>query len=306
MSATPKPTKTRGKRTSAPPEPTGDSSDSGRARSLSPGRSSSRRVTSAKAAAQSKWNLSASQTIDQSSSDSDKDNFTDSVSRRVKFRRSKELKDFADGVNAAALSKFKIPKKAELKLDVKTTPTDPSSAAKQNLLAPSGAGLAGDAGDPSVVVGYSGKVLGYRNPADPAESAGKTENFNPEMYVAQGVEIPLRSKIGSGCYLPLVPLQGPGSGQPKLTPQGANLRLSPYPKSKPKNSSVNVTDQSGTGSVAVGTEESNNSLAGPAPGVDAVGQCCAILIGIGAISVLKSKIFDTFGIVSVLVLKEVS
>ena len=35
-------------------------------------------------------------------------------------------------------------------------------------------------------------------------------------------------------------------------------------------------------------------------------QCCAILIGIGAISVLKSKIFDTFGIVSVLVLKEVS
>merc|ERR1711923_307426 len=34
-------------------------------------------------------------------------------------------------------------------------------------------------------------------------------------------------------------------------------------------------------------------------------QCCAILIGIGAISVLKSKIFDTFGIVSVLVLKEV-
>ena len=35
-------------------------------------------------------------------------------------------------------------------------------------------------------------------------------------------------------------------------------------------------------------------------------QCCAILIGIGAKSVLKSKIFDTFGIVSVLVLKEVS
>ena len=34
-------------------------------------------------------------------------------------------------------------------------------------------------------------------------------------------------------------------------------------------------------------------------------QCCAILIGIGAISVLKSKFFDTFGIVSVLVLKEV-
>ena len=34
-------------------------------------------------------------------------------------------------------------------------------------------------------------------------------------------------------------------------------------------------------------------------------QCCAILIGIGAKSVLKSKIFDTFGIVSVLVLKEV-
>ena len=34
-------------------------------------------------------------------------------------------------------------------------------------------------------------------------------------------------------------------------------------------------------------------------------QCCAILIGIGVISVLKSKIFDTFGIVSVLVLKEV-
>ena len=32
-------------------------------------------------------------------------------------------------------------------------------------------------------------------------------------------------------------------------------------------------------------------------------QCCAILIGIGAISVLKSKIFDTFGIVSILVLK---
>ena len=34
-------------------------------------------------------------------------------------------------------------------------------------------------------------------------------------------------------------------------------------------------------------------------------QCCAILIGIGVISVLKSKNFDTFGIVSVLVLKEV-
>ena len=35
-------------------------------------------------------------------------------------------------------------------------------------------------------------------------------------------------------------------------------------------------------------------------------QCCAILIGIGEISVLKLIIFDTFGIVLVLVLKEVS
>ena len=33
-------------------------------------------------------------------------------------------------------------------------------------------------------------------------------------------------------------------------------------------------------------------------------QCCAILIGIAAISVLKSKIFDIFGIVSILVSKE--
>ena len=40
-------------------------------------------------------------------------------------------------------------------------------------------------------------------------------------------------------------------------------------------------------------------------GVVTAAQCCAILIGIGAKSVLKSKIFDTFGIVSVLVLKEV-
>ena len=92
MSERPKPTKP-GKRTSRPPEATGDSSDSGRSRSLSTGRTSSRKVeTKAKAKPQSKWNLNLSQYVEDSSDESDKAT-ADSVSRRVKFRRSKELKD---------------------------------------------------------------------------------------------------------------------------------------------------------------------------------------------------------------------
>ena len=48
------------KRDSRPPEPTGESSDSSRSRSLSAGRTSSRRVEGSKklGEAQSKWNLS--------------------------------------------------------------------------------------------------------------------------------------------------------------------------------------------------------------------------------------------------------
>ena len=115
MSEKPKSTKTRGKRDSKPPEPTGDSSDSGRSRSLSNSRSSSRRVEGKKKAdTQSKWQLSASQYIQSqaSSSDSDKDNFSaDSVSRRVKFRRSKELQTLVTDTNSEALAKYTIPKK---------------------------------------------------------------------------------------------------------------------------------------------------------------------------------------------------
>ena len=101
------------KRGSKPPEPSGFSSDSSRSRSLSPGRSSSRKVeveeTKKSVEAQSKWSLSQ---YVSSSDDSDKDNFADSVSKRVKFRRQKGTKALAKEVNTQVLAeeKFKIPK----------------------------------------------------------------------------------------------------------------------------------------------------------------------------------------------------
>ena len=108
-----KPTlKPPGKRASRKPEPTGESSDSSRSRSLSPGRSSSRRIEAKKAAkAQSKWTLS--QNI-QTSSESDEaaEDLARNTGRTTRFRRSKELKDMVEATNAEALSKskFKIPK----------------------------------------------------------------------------------------------------------------------------------------------------------------------------------------------------
>ena len=233
MDSKPKSTKTRGKRDSKPPEPTGDSSDSGRSRSLSASRTSSRRVEGKKKAeSQSKWQLSASQYISSqcsSSDDSDKDNFSDSVSKRVKFRRSKDLKTKVSDTTAEALANYTIPKK-EGKKAIKDIafglPKNPPQVAQQGLLAPSGSGPPGDAGNPEVVVGYSGKVLGYRNPTEVA-------NPQSEMYVKKGVEIPMKSKIGSGVYLPLAPAFGPGSGQPKLGPQGTILKPKPTPYSRP-------------------------------------------------------------------------
>ena len=100
-----------GKRRSRAPSPTGDSSDSMRARSLSAGRSSSRRLgdkTKKSAAAQSKW--TPSQYIDSSNSD-DESTAAGSVSSRVKFRRSKEVKAVVQS-ELEPLSTYKIPKKS--------------------------------------------------------------------------------------------------------------------------------------------------------------------------------------------------
>ena len=275
MSEKPKSTKTRGKRDSKPPEPTGDSSDSGRSRSLSNSRSSSRRVEGKKKAdTQSKWQLSASQYIQSqaSSSDSDKDNFSaDSVSRRVKFRRSKELKTLVTDTNSEALAKYTIPKK-DGKQAIKDMSfglsKNPPQVAKQELLAPSGSGLPGDAGNPEIVVGYSGKVLGYRNPAD-------VVNPQPEMYVKKGVEIPMKSKIGSGVYLPLAPAFGPGSGQPKLGPQGVISKPKPTPYSRP-NPKQKLTlpvsiPVSGAGDVVVGSG-GEGGVANPVPNSQPIPQ----------------------------------
>ena len=111
MSGRPKPTKA-GKRGSKPPEATGDSSDSGRSRSLSAGRTSSRKVESkGKAKTQSKWN--PSQYIS-TSEDDEKNDFSDSVSKRVKFRREKNTKELAKST-ADSLKGFKIPKNEALK-----------------------------------------------------------------------------------------------------------------------------------------------------------------------------------------------
>ena len=233
MSERPKPTKA-GKRSSKPPEPTGDSEDSGRGRDLSVGRTSSRKVESkGRAKTQSKWSLSSSQYISDSSEDSDKDGSTaDSVGKRVRFRRSEELKKMVEGVNGEALTNFKIPKKPVTVVSDENPPEKAPQRLKQKLLAPSGVGLAGDSGDPAVYLGPSGKVLGYKIPDSSTASTSTEPTAQPavqkEMYVEKGVNIPLRSKIGSGCYLPLVPAFGPGSGQPKLGPQGSSVRHTPY------------------------------------------------------------------------------
>ena len=98
------------KRPSKGPEPTGDSSDSGRSRSLSTGRSSARRLDTAQrqAAAQSKWKL---QNYESTSEDSDKGNFTDSVSKTTKFRRSKRLQATCKETVSSLPDGYKIPKK---------------------------------------------------------------------------------------------------------------------------------------------------------------------------------------------------
>ena len=229
------------KRDSKPPEPTGDSSDSGRSRSLSAGRTSSRRVETRKStAARSKLNLS--QYINESSSEcSDKDFSDDKVARKPRFRRCKELKEVVKKENSAALSDYTIPKKSgkkaikDMAFGTKpaSNPETPVSAQQQSLLAPSGGGEAGDAGDHSLQLGTSGKVLGYKITVSETAEEFLAAGQNPQMYVQKGAQIPLRSKIGNGVYLPLNPDFGPGSGQPKLGPHGAGVRLSPYPKSKP-------------------------------------------------------------------------
>ena len=102
--------KSGSKRASRAPEATGDSSDSGRSRSLSAGRSSSRRVEASRRQAKtpSKWTLNLNHD-DSTSEDSDSVNFTDSVSKTVKFRRSQRLKQ-VDKVQKSLASEYKIPK----------------------------------------------------------------------------------------------------------------------------------------------------------------------------------------------------
>ena len=254
MSGKPISTKPGGKRESRGPEPTGDSSDSSRSRSLSAGRSSSRRLgrTRRPAGSPSKWELS------QYISDSDGSDAAagaDSVSTRVKFRRGKSLKDLVKAENTEALDNYKIPKKTgkrsikDLTFGMSKSKT-PSETEKQKLLAPSGSGDAGDAGDSGIVVGPSGKVLGYRPDsvmAEPSTEEDPTLSLVKEKTQVQG---PIRSKIANGAYYPIIPASGPGSGQPKmyLGPPGVMARHKPYSKSKQLNVTpvpVNVRDEAG-------------------------------------------------------------
>ena len=161
-----KPTlKPPGKRASRKPEPTGDSSDSSRSKSLSPWRSSSRRIEAKKAAkAQSKWTLS--QNIQNSSESDGDEGLASDTGRTTRFRRSKELKGMVEATNAEALAKFKIPKTSKKALGAALADgqdkAESESNFKNQFLSPTGSGVPGDAGDDNLLVGPSGKVIGYR------------------------------------------------------------------------------------------------------------------------------------------------
>ena len=157
------------KRDSRPPEPTGESSDSSRSRSLSAGRTSPRTVEGSKklTAASSKWNLSheswkLAQTIS-SSNDEDKKDFVPAAGsgkRQPRFRRCKELKEVIEEQNSSALAGFKIPKKGG-----KHSVNDLASQAKSETPKPirrttSSSELPIKCDD--LVIGSSGKVLGYK------------------------------------------------------------------------------------------------------------------------------------------------
>ena len=147
------------------------------------------------AAASSKWSLSQYISDDD---DSDTSDFRDdSVTTRSKlrsgrFRRSKELKAVVSEQTSEAMTNFKIPKKQGKK------------AAKALTVGPA------DVDENGLIIGTSGKILGYL-PEQPATSVA------PPSLV---VEIPMKSKIGNGVYLPIIPATGPGSGQPKAGPSG--------------------------------------------------------------------------------------
>ena len=170
------------KRRSRAPSPTGDSSDSMRSRSLSAGKSSSRRLgdkTKKSAAAQSKW--TPSQYIESNSED--ESTAAGSVSSRVKFRRSKEVKAVVQS-ELEPLSTYKIPKKSGEKAikDIQYKLKQNQSQTYEDL-----------------VFGSSGKVLGYKyTTVHTSHSTGVAEK--PKLLVS----IPMRSKLGNGSYLPVV------------------------------------------------------------------------------------------------------
>ena len=153
------------KRDSKPPEPTGESSDSSRARSLSAGRSSSRRLEGTKklGEAQSKWTLS--QSIETSGSDTD-DFIPVKDSKKTRFRRSRELKALASVQNSEALANFPTPKTSGKKF-VKNLSFSAKSEAS-GVVTRSASAMELPIKCDDLVVGNSGKVLGYK-----VESAGK-------------------------------------------------------------------------------------------------------------------------------------
>ena len=232
-----------GKRQSRAPSPTGDSSDSLRSRSLSAGKSSSRKLadkTKKSAAAQSKW--TPSQYI--SSTSEDESVAADSVSSRTRFRRSREIKEMAKK-ELEPLSNYKIPKKSGEKAlkDIQYNLKKNQSQTYEDL-----------------VFGSSGKVLGYKyTSVHSSHSSGNAER--PKIEVT----IPMRSSLGNGTYLPVVE-SCPGSGRRSVPPGvgkevadapfGAPLdragsrsvKAAPYPKSKPspaKEADDDVASQAG-------------------------------------------------------------
>ena len=212
------------KRESRAPEPTGESSDSSRSRSLSAGRTSSRRLEAAKKSADvpSKWSLSQYVSSDE---ESDKD-VASPVGKRTRFRRGKGTKAVAKEVTSQALSEFKIPKKSskkflkDLSFGQATAGTSKSQAA--------------DDRDDNLVVGASGKVLGYKTNCSLDSSRGYHSDQNTSMYA----QTPTRSKVTKGTYLPVISVihtdsaGSSGAGQDGL--EKTKSRPSPYSKSKPK------------------------------------------------------------------------
>ena len=95
-----------GKRPSRSPEPTGDSSDSGRSRSLSARRTSSRKLDGSQrqTAAQSKWKI---EDYNSTSEDEDKGNLAGSASQDVRFRRSERLKAVVKGETSSLSKDYK-------------------------------------------------------------------------------------------------------------------------------------------------------------------------------------------------------